>query len=408
MQIERNPFLAPAPDRLSDDARASRAARTSRSVQASCRSVLLLVGVACLLWLGLAACGGPQPTAGVIVTPRLRDPFDVAERRSLFGRSVERFECPPALPPVRDVTVDGYFADKDASIVNSQAMTRYRQATKPITDYEAQIAAISDVFVRSSPVSAAAGHCALDWLEAWAAQGALLGRASQQGTYVRTWGLSAIAASYIKIRDTEGLEAAKSRKVEEWIRQLAGEVTSYYSTHTGPDVLNSQAYWAGQASILAGVAVNDKGLFGWGIERYRLGVSQIQEDGTLPLELARKSKARYYHNFALIPLVQIAEVAARNGIDLYSERNGAVHRLAGRVIDTLDDPGFFERLTGVRQDWLGELSGSSLVWAEPYFTRFNDQRLVPWLLRFRHLRNPWFGGDATLLYGVSTLPGAAG
>ncbi len=408
MRIVPNAFYPVASNRPPDDARASRGARASWSVRESSSWIILRATLASILWLGLAACGGPQPNTGVIVTTRLLDPYDVAERRVLFGRSVERFECPPVVPPVRDLTLEGYYADKDASIVNSQAMARYQQATRPVAAYEGQITTISDVYVRSSPVSTAAGRCVLDWLEGWAAQGALLGRASLQGTHVRTWGLSAIAAAYIKIRQTEGLEPTRTRKVEEWIRQLAGEVTSYYSTHTGPDVLNSQAYWAGQGSILAGVAVNDKGLFGWGIERYRLGVSQIQEDGTLPLELARKSKARYYHNFALMPLVQIAEVAARNGIDLYAERNGAIRRLAGRVIETLDDPGFFERLTGVRQDWQGELSGASLVWAEPYFARFEDQRLVPWLQRFRHLRNPWFGGDATLLYGVSALPGAAG
>jgi hypothetical protein len=55
---------------------------------------------------------------------------------------------------------------------------------------------------------------------------------------------------------------------------------------------------------------------------------------------------------------------------------------------------------------VGELNGESLAWMEPYFARVGDQRLVPWLLRFRPLRAPWFGGDATLLFGVPQLPGA--
>ncbi|HEX7548791.1 MAG TPA: alginate lyase family protein, partial [Candidatus Methylomirabilis sp.] len=269
-----------------------------------------------------------------------------------------------------------------------------------------QIATISDTVVRSSPPNPATARCALERLDDWAGQGALLGRVNSQGAQVRTLALSSIASSYLKVRDTEGLEAIKGRRVEAWIRQLASEVTSYYSARTGSEVLNNQAYWAGQASILAGVAVNDKGLFTWGIERYRLGISQIQADGTLPLELARRSKARYYHNFALMPLVLIGEVAAQNGIDLYGEGGGAIHRLAGRVIDSLDDPVFFERAAGVQQDWVGELNGGSLAWAEPYFARVGNQRLVPWLLRFRPLRTPWFGGDATLLFGVPQLPGA--
>ena len=405
MQTSVGPFAGFLPGRLPGDTSGSRAVRTSPAVRARRRLVFLALS-ACALWLGVAGCGRPQPVAGVIVTERLRGPFDVAERRALFGRSIDRFDCPQSLPPVRDVLVEGFYTDKDASVVNRQAMLRYREAIRPITDYEWQIATISDTVVRSSPPNPATARCALERLDAWADQGALLGRINPQGAQVRTWALSSLASSYLKLRDAEGLEAIKGRRVEAWIRQLASEVTSYYSARTGSDALNNQAYWAGQASILAGVAVNDKGLFTWGIERYRLGISQVQADGTLPLELARRSKARYYHNFALMPLVLIGEVAAQNGIDLYGEGGGAIHRLAGRVIDSLDDPVFFERGAGVRQDWVGELNGESLAWMEPYFARVGDQRLVPWLLRFRPLRAPWFGGDATLLFGVPRLPGA--
>ena len=75
------------------------------------------------------------------------------------------------------------------------------------------------------------------------------------------------------------------------------------------------------------MAVNARGLFTWGLEHYRLGVSQIGPDGTMPLEMARKSKARHYHNFALMPFVLIAEVAAQNGVDLYGESSarGTAH-----------------------------------------------------------------------------------
>jgi len=172
---------------------------------------------------------------------------------------------------------------------------------------------------------------------------------------------------------------------------------------TGTDARNNHAYWAGQAAVLSGVAVNARGLFTWGLERYRLGVSQIGPDGTMPLEVARKSKSRHYHNFALMPLVLIAEVAAQNGVDLYGETGGAIHRLAGRVVDSLADPSFFERLTGERQDWVGNLTGEYLPWTEPYYARFGDPRLVPWLTRFRPIRQRWFGGDATLAYGVPRL-----
>lgn len=365
---------------------------------------LRLMALSAALWLGAAACGTPSPRPGVIVTDRLRPPFSVEERRALLGRAVGPFTCPVTLPAVRDVVVQGFYADRDASVVDAAALRRYQQATKAISDYETSITTISDTFVRSRPPDVESARCALTWLDAWASQDALLGRISQQGTYVRTWALSAIAASYMKILDAEGLDTMQRQHVEGWIRRLAAEVTAYHNSRTGTDTRNNHAYWAGQAVVLAGVAVNDRSLFAWGITRYRLGVSQIAADGTLPLEIARKSKARHYHNFALMPLVLIAEVGARNGIDLYSESGGALRRLAETITAGLESPALFERLTGVRQEWMGSLDGGSLAWAEPYYARFHDPRLVPWLAQFRPIRQRWYGGDATLAYGIP-LPG---
>ena len=75
----------------------------------------MLALIACAPSLGVAACGRPQPAAGVIVTERLRGPFDVVERRALFGRSIDRFDSPQSLPAVCDVLVEGFYTDKDAS-----------------------------------------------------------------------------------------------------------------------------------------------------------------------------------------------------------------------------------------------------------------------------------------------------
>ncbi len=363
-----------------------------------------LLAWGCVLWLGAAACGGPSHHPGVVVTERLKPPFSVEERRALAGRPLEPFTCPAPPPAARDVTVGGFYADRDSSVVDPEALRRYQDATRPISNYETHITTITDTFVRRRPVDSAPARCALDWMDAWASQGALLGRVSQQGGYVRTWALSAIAASYVKILDADGLDARRRERVEAWVRRLAVEVTAYHDRRTGTDTRNNHAYWAGQAAVLSGIAINDRRLFAWGVERYRLGVSQIASDGTLPLELARKSKARHYHNFALMPLVLIAETAARNGVDLYGASGGALHRLAGAVTAGLADPALFERLAGARQEWVGDLDGGLLAWAEPYYARFHDPRLVPWLTQFRPIRQRWVGGDVTLAYGVP-LPG---
>jgi poly(beta-D-mannuronate) lyase len=331
----------------------------------------------------------------------LRPPFDVEQRRALFGQDVGRFTCPPPTPAVRDVLVDGFYVDRDSVAATSpEAWARYQEAIRPITVFENQVASLSDTFVRGRPAVPASARCVLEWLEAWAAEGGLLGQVNQQGQHERRWALSAVAWSYAKVQGEQSLDPAKRRRVEEWIRRLAAEVVGYTDRRGGTDARNSHAYWAAAGVMASAVALDDRTLFAWSVERYRAGVAQIQPDGTLPLEMARKSRARHFHNFALAPLVLIAETGARNDVPLYPERQGALARLADRVIAGLDDPTFFERAAGARQEWVGGFSGGSIPWAEPYYARFRDARLAPWLARYRPIRHRWFAGDATLCFGV--------
>jgi poly(beta-D-mannuronate) lyase len=345
----------------------------------------------------LPGCGG-RSGPGVVLTERVRPPFIVEERRALLGQPLGRFSCPPPTAPVRDLTPESFYGDRDGSIVNPAALARYREAVRPLTVFEAQVTAIGDAFVRSRPAERAAAACTLEWLDAWAAQDALLGRVSRQGLQDRASALVAIAASYLKVMDVQ-----RSPRAEAWVRRLSAAVLASHASPSGGGAKDHQAYWAGAAVGLAGAVLNEKPLYAWGVGQLRQGILQIAQDGTLPLELARKSKARHYHDLALIALVQLAELAAQNGTDLYRDPDGGLRRLGNRVIESLDDPGVFERLTGARQEWMGELSGGDLVWMEPYFARVGDRRLVPWLTRFRPLRLPAFGGDATLLYGVKDL-----
>jgi len=333
-----------------------------------------------------------------LLTAGVRAPFNVEERRALMGASLTRFTCPPPNVPMRDLVPEGFYADRDASVVNADALARYRDAIRPLTLFQFQVTSISDAFVGSRPADRAPARCALDWLEAWAGQNALLGRVSRQGVYDRTWALVAIAAAYLKVAGEQ-----PSPKVEAWIRRLAEETLAYQTSRTGDDTRNNHAYWAGAALGLAAAAVDQKPWLTWAIGQFRLGMSQVAENGTLPLELARKGQALHYHDFALIPLVQIAEVAFQNGSDLYREAGGPLGRLASLVVTGLDDPSEFGGLTGVGQTWISGLNGIYLVWMEPYYARTRDRRLVPWLERYRPLRAPWIGGDATLLYGAKDL-----
>jgi poly(beta-D-mannuronate) lyase len=340
----------------------------------------------------LTACvgqaAGPPPAS----------PFDTGRPTAAAEQPTGRFTCKKPPKPVRDLLFGGFYADKGSSIVDKEAMKRQTEARKPITRFENAIINMSDQYLRSPDERVA--RCVLDWMHAWAAADAMMGRVSSQGGFVRKWGLAPISASYIKIRAASTLDAEKRKTVLAWIRRWAKVVQNDYSfdTHRGSR-RNNHLYWAAWSLTAASVALDDGGHWEWALDRYRFAVRQIKNDGTLPLEMARKSKALHYHLYSVAPLVLIAETAARNGIDLYGERDGALHRLIRRTLEGLDDPSFFERESGHSQNWVGtSVNGNKLAWLVPYHHRFPGPATEKWLARFDKFRDRRLGGDLKLLF----------
>jgi hypothetical protein len=108
---------------------------------------------------------------------------------------------------------------------------------------------------------------------------------------------------------------------------------------------------------------------------YHLGVSSIQPDGSLVAEMNRAGMAEHYHLYALGALVMLAELASANGIDVYPERDGAIHRLVKFSVVGLEDPSMIEKRTGVQQNLPERMGGLEIGWAVPYVRRFPDERL---------------------------------
>lgn len=156
---------------------------------------------------------------------------------------------------------------------------------------------------------------------------------------------------------------------------------------------------------MVAVAVQDPGLFDWAIAALR-GIldHNVDADGSLPFELKRAGKAMHYHRFSLEPLVVAAEIAAANGIDLYAENNGALHRLAAYTAAAMRDPDLITRRLGVTQSVVGSdaIKPAMWAWAEPYLARFPDRAELATAvagLRGKGLFSAWMGGDMTLRFG---------
>jgi poly(beta-D-mannuronate) lyase len=368
------------------------------------KRTLLTAFIACLI---LSACQTTRDTpVQAVPLDRLKPPFDIVQSREQMGLSrTAKTSCKSPPEPVRDLTFDGiYRKGTGSSVVDRDAMRRYRALRKPIDDFERYVIKQSDRYVANRPANPDRAACVLNWLDHWARAGAYLGDVSQQGGFVRKWSLGTISLAYLKVRDAQGLDPTQKKTIEDWVGKWARVVHDDYATDLHRSSRNNNhAYWAAWSVGLAAVVLNDRQLFDWMVDRYHRALRQIGPDGTLPLELKRGSKALHYHVFSSQALVLIAELGRRNGSDLYEANDGALKRLIKRTTEGLADPGYFAEKTGKNQNWVGKLNGSKLAWMEPYYARFRDPAIRPWIKRFRPLKNRRIGGDATLLYGVKEL-----
>ena len=182
-----------------------------------------------------------------------------------------------------------------------------------------------------------------------------------------------------------------------WIHDLALAAKEDYSTKLRlKSRQNNHLYWAGWGVASAGIVTNDRALFDWGIDRYREAVSDIRDDGALPLELDRRTRAAGYHMFALQPLIMLAEAGEANGIDMYGYQDHRLKRLIDLNIAALDDMDAIGKLNGYKQQDL--YTETALSWMEPYYARFHDKRVVPWLEKYRPMGSRRTGGNMTALY----------
>ncbi|MEB2605718.1 alginate lyase family protein [Burkholderia cenocepacia] len=134
--------------------------------------------------------------------------------------------------------------------------------------------------------------------------------------------------------------------------------------------------------------------------RVREGIRDIGPDGSLAREVKRGDRALHDHTFALLPLVFAAELVQRRNIDLYRENDGAIGRLANLVIDAVEDPASFRKITPIRQDLFPWTFRDELSWVEPCYARFHDRRL-PAIIAPRRPFSKWrLGGDVTAAWGA--------
>jgi poly(beta-D-mannuronate) lyase len=250
-------------------------------------------------------------------------------------------------------------------------------------------------------------RCLLRVLGDWAAKDSLTSFDYQgnqgQAWYAVQWTASSAGLAYSIIRGAPELDSGQKAKVEAWLNRVAKNQIGYPGGPTS--CCNNHAYWRGLEASIIGVVSNDNGLYRYGIEQFLPALGSMNNDGSFALEMARGERALHYQNFAILPLVYLAEIASRQGHNLYDVKikGKDLHLAIGFSMQAVREPNLLRRHTSAKQDmsFMEGCGRSELNWMEPYFRRFKAKE-VGEFLKERRARCPlyenWSGGPSTLYF----------
>lgn len=301
--------------------------------------------------------------------------------------------CPASPAPVRDISLVRYYADKAGTKIDPALKRRHAGEVSHLKQYLDQVTKFADRFVSWRDDGAA--RCAIRWLKTWAQGRAYLGgMATKQAEYQRKWDLAGLALAYLKIRS---VASQNDRDViEPWLIAIADKARAFFDDRGRKR--NNHWYWLGLGLGAVGLATESERH--WEAARGIMAdaARDITADGSLPMELARGSKALHYHAFAVTALVTLAELAAAQGEDWYGFNDGALHKLVRLTATGLDSPEVFDELTGVAQTRPTK-PGSG--WVRFYNTTFPNVMARP--VPQDRPGHRWLGGKVSNLQRVLNL-----
>ncbi len=322
------------------------------------------------------------------------------------GTQPSTFACPALLPPYTGSLVfpSKYRgSDRARDRINPEASAEYERLAGILRNFEKTVSSLADRYVEADGDPRVL-ECFLEQVSSWAAADALLNtECNEIGMASRKWLLAATASAWLQVSLAVPEEMTghprQVRAVEAWFTRLAETVREDYS---GRDLnhINNHDYWAGWAVMAASVVLDRRDLFVWAWNRLRIAVNeQVTDQGYLPNELRRRTRALLYHNYALQPLTMILVFGEANGIHLQAGETAGYRRLVDRVVKGIGNPAIFAEVTSSPQEVDSLRTPYSLAWLLPYGTVFHADPAVHRLVdEYGKMVSTRLGGNLTRLY----------
>lgn len=212
--------------------------------------------------------------------------------------------------------------------------------------------------------------CTIATLRHWAATGALTEMATSDANLSRDRFTSDIAGIVMMLQ-ARGRDLRGEDEIRTWLATLARQTMTYYDGRAGPTARrNNHRYWAGIAVAEVAEILGEKDMQSWSEEAFVIGACQIDEQGYLPLELARAERAYEYHLYAYGALAGLAiRLSAAGASPLPCEDHlDRLYRLVSRGEDSARD---FAAHTGLHQRTPSRRHLEAAAVVPPHF---NDMR----------------------------------
>nr|WP_220457666.1 alginate lyase family protein [Vibrio marinisediminis] len=291
--------------------------------------------------------------------------------------------------------------DESKSTVVKELDEKYEESTALINEFTFHIVKLSDRIVQGGTSEELT--CYLSSVSTWADQSSLTNNTeiNHMGKAVKKWALASIASSYLKVslNYSDSIPDATDKLIKNWISTLAYQVKHDYSNRK-PSQINNHDYWAAWAVIASAAVLHDTDLYQWAEDVFVYASGQIDNDGFLPNELKRETRAAMYHNYAMQPLAMVGLFVFENNPELYEQHRSKIELLTENLFSHALGDDLFKQKTGLEQvDSEITIKGRT-AWLAPYLTYSPSQeaqirKVMSITSSFRSTR---LGGDLEFLF----------
>ena len=363
-----------------------------------------LLAIALALTLAFAPCAaGKKPSATMVVRNPSASFLNIGARRAELAHATTprivqalswKGDCVNAeqpAPPVGRMVIPHHYLSGSNGPINpdeAKATLPYRNLQKVVSDGAARYVVTGD---------SAEAVCVANLLSKWAAAKTLLDysyQESSQAWYQVEWTLSSVSLGWSVVGSDPAIPAAQRAAILKWMHRVT-ETMFEQDPHPG-ERENNHAYWRALCATSVGILTSDNSLYQRGLAQFARAMGQMNSDGSFPLEMARHENALHYQSFALAPLVMIAELAARQGVDLYSLRENG-HTISDAVdflVRASADPKLVKKYASEPQSFSLFSGERPPAWIEFWAARFPGK---PWSdLLTTPLYDSTIGGDTTI------------